>query len=55
MPVLMVCVAFGLSMDYELFLVSRIREEYLRSKDNNAAVVEGIKKTVRCSPRRRCC
>ncbi|MFI2189708.1 MMPL family transporter [Streptomyces sioyaensis] len=45
MPVLMFCAAFGLSMDYELFLVSRIREEYLISKDNNAAVVEGIKKT----------
>jgi len=45
MPVLMFCAAFGLSMDYELFLVSRIREEYLHSKDNDAAVVEGIAKT----------
>lgn len=45
MPVLMFCAAFGLSMDYELFLVSRIQEEYQRSGDNNAAVVEGVKKT----------
>jgi RND superfamily putative drug exporter len=45
MPVLMFCAAFGLSMDYELFLVARIREEYLKSGDNNTAVVEGIKKT----------
>jgi putative drug exporter of the RND superfamily len=45
MPVLMFCAAFGLSMDYELFLISRIREEYLRTGDNNLAVVEGIKKT----------
>lgn len=45
MPVLMFCAAFGLSMDYELFLVARIREEYVRTGDNNLAVVEGIKKT----------
>lgn len=45
MPVLMFCAAFGLSMDYELFLVSRIREEYLRTGDNDVAVINGIKKT----------
>ncbi|HEX4226777.1 MAG TPA: MMPL family transporter [Pseudonocardiaceae bacterium] len=45
MPVLMFCAAFGLSMDYELFLVSRIHEEFVRTGDNKAAVVAGIKKT----------
>jgi RND superfamily putative drug exporter len=45
MPVLMFCAAFGLSMDYELFLISRIREEFLRRGDNRAAVVAGISKT----------
>lgn len=45
MPVLMFCTAFGLSMDYELFLVARIHEEFVRSGDNNAAVVAGIRKT----------
>ncbi|MGP4115075.1 MMPL family transporter [Streptomyces sp. 4N509B] len=45
MPVLMFCAAFGLSMDYELFLVSRIHEEHLRGRSNEEAVVEGIRKT----------
>lgn len=45
MPILMFCVAFGLSMDYELFLVARMKEEYDRTGDNDAAVVKGIKKT----------
>jgi RND superfamily putative drug exporter len=36
-PVLMFCVAFGLSMDYEVFLLSRIREEWLRSARTRAA------------------
>lgn len=45
MPILMFCVAFGLSMDYELFLVARMKEEYDRTGDNTAAVVAGITKT----------
>jgi RND superfamily putative drug exporter len=41
-PVLMFCVAFGLSMDYEIFLLARIREEYLRSRSNRQAVTHGL-------------
>ncbi|MGW0551528.1 MMPL family transporter [Streptomyces altiplanensis] len=44
-PVVVFCVAFGVSMDYEVFLVARIREEYLTSGDNGAAVVEGLRRT----------
>jgi RND superfamily putative drug exporter len=47
MPILMFCVAFGLSMDYEVFLLSRIKEEYDRSGDNDLAVAIGIEKTGR--------
>ncbi|CAM5449383.1 membrane protein [Streptomyces spiroverticillatus] len=46
-PVLMFCVAFGLSMDYTVFLLSRIREEYLATGDNSRAVVFGIDHTGR--------
>ncbi|KNB50887.1 transporter [Streptomyces caatingaensis] len=46
-PVLMFCVAFGLSMDYTVFLLSRIREKYLASDDNTRAVVFGIDHTGR--------
>lgn len=46
-PVLMFCVLFGLSMDYEVFLLSRVREEYLLSGDNNGAVAAGLEKTGR--------
>ena len=35
MPVMMFAILFGLSMDYEVFLVSRIREEYLKHRDNS--------------------
>ena len=35
MPILMFCIAFGLSMDYEVFLLSRIKEEYDRTGDND--------------------
>ncbi|MER5177936.1 MMPL family transporter [Streptomyces sp. NPDC002896] len=45
LPVLMFCVAFGLSMDYGVFLISRIKEEYERSGDHLAAVVLGIRRT----------
>ncbi|WP_439659404.1 MMPL family transporter [Lentzea sp. HUAS TT2] len=46
-PVLMFCVAFGLSMDYEVFLLSRIKEEYHRTGDNVAAVAWGLQRTGR--------
>lgn len=46
-PVLMFCVAFGLSMDYAVFLISRIREEYLRTGDNMRAVAVGLGKAGR--------
>lgn len=46
-PVLMFCVLFGLSMDYEVFLLSRVREEYLQTGDNNGAVAAGLEKTGR--------
>jgi len=47
MPLLLLCIAFGLSMDYEMFLLSRIKEEYDKSGDNRAAVIAGIAKTSR--------
>jgi RND superfamily putative drug exporter len=47
MPILMFCIAFGLSMDYEVFLLSRIKEEYDRSGDNVASVALGLERTGR--------
>ncbi len=46
-PVLMFAVVFGLSMDYEVFLVSRIREQWLRRGDASVAVADGIALTGR--------
>ena len=46
-PILMSCVAFGLSMDYSVFLLSRIREEYLATGDNTRAVAFGTARTGR--------
>jgi RND superfamily putative drug exporter len=46
-PVLMFAVVFGLSMDYEVFLVSRMREQWLRRQDASAAVADGIALTGR--------
>ncbi|GAA0340145.1 MMPL family transporter [Actinoallomurus spadix] len=46
-PVLILAVAFGLSMDYELFLLSRIREEWQRTGDNTGAVASGLQSTGR--------
>ncbi|MBV9607809.1 MAG: MMPL family transporter [Solirubrobacterales bacterium] len=46
-PVLMFAVVFGLSMDYEVFLVSRVREEWVRRRDASAAVADGIAFTGR--------
>lgn len=46
-PILMFCIAFGLSMDYEVFLLSRIKEEYDRTGDNTEAVAVGLQRTGR--------
>jgi RND superfamily putative drug exporter len=46
-PVLMFAVVFGLSMDYEVFLVSRVREEWVRRRDATTAVADGIAFTGR--------
>jgi RND superfamily putative drug exporter len=47
MPILMFCVAFGLSMDYEVFLLSRIKEEHDRTHDNRNSVAVGLERTGR--------
>ena len=51
MPILMFCIAFGMSMDYEVFLLSRIRDEWMRSEqraeDNSIAVAKGVARTGR--------
>jgi RND superfamily putative drug exporter len=44
-PILMFCIAFGLSMDYEVFLLSRMKEEHDRTGDNDLAVAVGLEKT----------
>jgi RND superfamily putative drug exporter len=46
-PMMMFAILFGLSMDYEVFLLSRIREEYERTHDNGLAVADGLAKTAR--------
>jgi putative drug exporter of the RND superfamily len=46
-PVLMFAVVFGLSMDYEVFLVSRVREQWIRKRDASEAVADGIALTGR--------
>ncbi len=46
-PVIMFAVLFGLSMDYEVFLVSRMREAWVRTGDNARAIVEGLAGTGR--------
>jgi RND superfamily putative drug exporter len=47
LPMMLFAILFGLSMDYEVFLLSRVREEYLRSGDNETGVIEGIAATAR--------
>jgi RND superfamily putative drug exporter len=47
MPILMFCIAFGLSMDYEVFMLSRIKEEHDRTGDNDTAVALGLERTGR--------
>ena len=46
-PMMMFAILFGLSMDYEVFLLSRIREEYDRTGDNAGAVADGLAATAR--------
>ena len=46
-PMFLFAILFGLSMDYEVFLLSRVREEYLRTGDNGTAIVRGIAGTAR--------
>ncbi|MFB9435015.1 MMPL family transporter [Streptomyces showdoensis] len=46
-PMFLFAILFGLSMDYEVFLLSRVREEYLRTGDNGTAIVEGLSRTAR--------
>ena len=47
LPVIMFCIVFGLSMDYEVLLLSRMQEEYQRTRDNRFAVAEGLEKIGR--------
>jgi len=47
LPMMMFAILFGLSMDYEVFLISRIREEYLKSGDTPLAVANGLTATAR--------
>jgi RND superfamily putative drug exporter len=46
-PVMMFAILFGLSMDYEVFLLSRIREEFMKTGDTSRAVADGLAKTAR--------
>jgi len=46
-PMFMFAILFGLSMDYEVFLLSRVREEYVRTGDNDRSVIHGIASTAR--------
>jgi RND superfamily putative drug exporter len=46
-PLLLFAILFGLSMDYEVFLLSRVREEYDRTQDNGEAVADGLALTAR--------
>jgi RND superfamily putative drug exporter len=47
LPVIMFCVLFGLSMDYEVFLLSRVREEWERTGNNTQAVAVGLQRSGR--------
>jgi RND superfamily putative drug exporter len=46
-PLMMFAILFGLSMDYEVFLLSRIREEYVATGDSHTSVVTGLSSTAR--------
>lgn len=47
LPMFMFAILFGLSVDYEVFLMSRVREEYLSTRDNTLSVSTGISHTAR--------
>jgi putative drug exporter of the RND superfamily len=47
LPMIMFAILFGLSMDYEVFLLSRVREEYLRTRNSHRSVVAGLAATAR--------
>ena len=47
LPVILFCIVFGLSMDYEVLLLSRMHEEYARTGDNTRAVAEGLERSGR--------
>ena len=47
LPILLFCTLFGLSMDYEVFLLSRVREVYAETHDNNASVAAGLQSSGR--------
>ena len=46
MPIMMFAILFGLSMDYQVFLISRIRERYLQTGDNDESVAYGLRSTA---------
>jgi len=46
-PILMFCILFGLSMDYEVLMLTRIQEEYARTGDNTASVAFGLERTAK--------
>jgi RND superfamily putative drug exporter len=46
-PMIMFAILFGLSMDYEVFLLSRVREEFVRTGDSHNSVVDGLSSTAR--------
>src|SRR5205823_6262589 len=46
-PMMMFAILFGLSMDYEVFLLSRVRERWVATGDNRGSVVEGLASTAR--------
>jgi len=47
LPIILIAVLFGLAMDYEVFMVSRIREAYLETNDPSAAVIRGGRQATR--------
>jgi RND superfamily putative drug exporter len=47
LPMMLFAILFGLSMDYEVFLISRIREEYVKTRDNSESVAHGLTVTAR--------
>ncbi|MDJ0582245.1 MMPL family transporter [Crocosphaera sp.] len=47
LPIVMFCILFGLSMDYEVFLLTRMKEAYDKTGNNHGSIVEGLEKTGR--------